>query len=515
LAPILIGLSAFVGSAIIGLVSGIRQPTVHDEFSYLLAADTFAHGRLTNSTHPMWVHFESFHVIHRPTYMSKFPPGPGAMLALGQWLSGYPIVGVWITMGMMCGAICWMLQLWISPRWGVIGGLLSVLHPYLGIDSYWAQSYWGGALAATGGALVLGGVRSLVKEPTIPRAFLTGTGLAILSNSRPYEGFLVGVCAAFALSLGLIRQPSIDTKVLLRKAIWPLLLMCTAAAVWIGYYNLRLTGNMLRLPYRVHEAAYSVVPLFVWQDFAPSPEYRHPRIKEFHTSYLPSVHAKKDSWIESFITQLNEWLLYLYVAGNILLIPLIVNGRALARWIFRNWWARLAFANYSVVMFGLLIATYSELHYSAPIIALNYYLVVQGLRVWCKRDRRLKPFIVPITLFLVVMLLVITGKQRLEGESNPLALQTQRQSVLTHLRTEAGKHVVLVKYGPEHPFDYEWVYNEAEIDQAKIVWAHDMGKSKNCELVQYFKNHLIWSLTVERDDTPVKLEPFPKHSCIS
>src|SRR5713101_7404834 len=141
-----VGVSALLARALLLPVVPIPEPAVHDEFSYLLAADTFASGRLANPTHPMWVHFESFHISHQPTYMSMYPPVQGLVLAAGKLIGGKPWLGVWVMVALMCSAICWMLQGWLPPGWALFGGALAVMR--LGLFSYWINSYWGAAATA-------------------------------------------------------------------------------------------------------------------------------------------------------------------------------------------------------------------------------------------------------------------------------------------------------------------------------------------------------------------------------
>ena len=323
----LIGISAPLIRLLLLPVAPIPQPERHDEFSHLLAAETFASGRLTNPTHPMWTHLETFHENHRPTYMSMYPPAQGLALAAGKVVFGHPWYGVLVSVGLMCGAICWMLQGWLPPGWALLGAVLVVLR--LGIFGDWMNSYWGGAVPALGGALILGALPRLVQRPRAGTAVALAFGLAVLANSRPFEGMLLGVPVAGALLVWAIRvKPPL--RVIVWRIVAPASALLALAAGLMGYFNWRVYGNPLTLPYQVNRATYAVSPYFIWETPRPEPPYRHKVMREFYTACeLPVFEKARTPGGFAGAVATKVGMMWAFYWGGILVIPLLIMSRRL------------------------------------------------------------------------------------------------------------------------------------------------------------------------------------------
>ena len=118
-------------------------------------------------------------------------------------------------------------------------------------------------------------------------ALLTGAGLAVLANSRPYEGLLFSLPAGAFLLGWMLSKRGPSLAVSFRRIVMPIFIVLILTGTAMGFYNFCVTGNALRLPYQVHEETYAVAPIFIWQDLRPEPAYRHRDVRDFHADYIP------------------------------------------------------------------------------------------------------------------------------------------------------------------------------------------------------------------------------------
>ena len=85
--------------------------------------------------------------------------------------------------------------------------------------------------------------------------------------------------------------------------------------------------------------------------------------------------------------------------------------------------------------------------------------------------------------------------------------------MIQRLSEGGDRHLIVVKYGPHHSYFNEWVYNDADIDGSKVVWARAMDSQEDCKLLAYFEDRKAWSLAIDDDASPVRLEPIRRESC--
>jgi len=485
-------------------VDGIPYPTVHDEFSYLLSGDTLARGRLAMPTHPLWRFFETYHINMQPTYVSKYPPGQGAVLALGIRLFGHPWYGVLISVALMCGCICWMLQGWVPPQYALLGGLVAVL--WFGVTHYWMDSYWGGAVASIGGALVFGALPRLAHGKT-SAAYAAAIGVAILANSRPFEG-LVFVLLSFVALLLWTRG---------RFAVWfrpsvvaPAILILLSTAACIGYYNFKTTGSPSTFPHIAHQERYAASPVF-WI-MAPYPprhrEYRDPSMRDFWESYQFGMYTRmRHNPVHALLKLYHGICELVGVGAGLIMVFLFACAVPLAGMPR----PRLAFVVVLPFLCALTVDSVLHAHYMAPALGAFFVLAIFGFRrlhCYRVRGRRIGQRIAASVVALAVLLFLFdTTLAIVNARHLPVGVEAFRQQVMEKLGSEAGMHLAIVRYAANHQTGQEIVYNGADIDAQKIVWAFDFGPDADRPLLDYYGGRKVW--LVQPDGPNPSIEPYP------
>ena len=501
-----IALLAFAASIVPVIVGGVPTPQIADEFSYLLAADTFAHGRVTNPTHPLWPHFETFYVLQRPTYMSRYQPGQGLVLALGQSI-GSPVIGLWLSAALLAAAVVWMLAAWMPMMWAVIGGVLVAVHP---TTLSWNHSYWGGSVAAIGGALIVGAVRRLYDRDSLGSSLILGLGVVILAETRPFEGavFVAGIAIA-ALSL----------RIPIRRLV-PSAFVLAAGAALILYYNARVTGHPLRFPYVEYDSQYTFTPPLFFQTLHPVELRQHMMWKltvEWAGYYYLQQHSFS-GFLESIPDKVSGFVngLFQVVPGlvsmrfpqpavgmlidlsNIVIeivfvLPLVMIGAVARR---DRCISALAIAFAVTAPLALFPTLVPQLHYAAPFLGAFVLLWLASLREIVDR-RVLAPRLAAVIVGVVWIASTALTLDQMRRRPFIFDEVPRRLEIVDRLQRTPGRHLVVVDYAPDHFEHFEWVENGADIDGSRIVWAHSIPSS-NAALFRYFRDRHIWLLLVAK-----------------
>jgi hypothetical protein len=483
------------------------NPSVHDEFSYILGGETFAMGRLANPRHPLAPFFETYHVNVEPEYASKYPPGQAMFLALGIRLFGDPWYGVWISVGLMCGLLTWMLQGWAPPKFALLGGALTV--PWFAVSHYWMNSYWGGAVAACGGAMVLGALPRMISRPTPWHASVGAVGLAALANTRPFEGAVLALACLIA-PLCQSNNKARFGKFLKFPVVLPIGLISFLTVGFMALYNYRLTGSPITLPYSLNQQRYAATPIF-WVEPPPAPEhrdYRDPAMQEYwevsdantYTSTRQMPWRTLAKFVEATSGLMSS-------AGKALIWPL-----ALSIFLVHLRRVRAAIIIGAVVAGGFMLQKYSQPHYLSPATGVILILAVFGLRLVRAVRIRGRPVGLAMVVCIVGIALVASAldlKQAIADHPEPWAFRSAmdfRRQVEAKLEQESGLHLVIVRYGDAHNPGDEQVYNGPDIDRQKIIWAFDRGAVENRTLLQYYDGRKFWLL---RPDPPhPRFDPY-------
>jgi len=487
-------------------------PDVYDEFAHLLEADTLRHFRFANPMHPMRQFFETYFALQEPSYSSIYPMGQGLALAIGWILFGHPWAGVLLSMAAFCALCYWMLRAWTTPGWALAGGFLAVCE--FGPLNRWANSYWGGFVAAAAGCLIVGALPRLRARMRRRDALLLAAGFSLHLLTRPYE--TVFLALAIALYFVLTLRQAEEWRALARLAPAAALVLLPAFALLL-VQNKQVTGSWTTLPEMAYRYQYGLPGTLTFQAEAAPHRALTPQQAMAYRMELSFRNGPES--LTNFLERLEfrvRYYRFFFYAPLYLALPFFLAGLRDVRLL----WVALALL---VLALGVNFFPSFQLHYVAGATCLFVLISVAGLERMSRVTVRGAPAGAQCAALLYMLcaaqFVFWYGMHLFDGADVSVAAQSfETWDSINHANPERrifvgreldrlpGKLLVFVRYYPQHIFQDEWVYNAADIDGARIVWARDLGVENNQELLRYYPDRT--PVLLEPDFRPPRLSPY-------
>ena len=397
-----------------------------------------------------------------------------------------------------------MLRGWVSPVWALLGGLFTVAE--FGPLCQWMNSYWGGgSLAAAAGCLVFGALPRIRLYNRPRDGFLLGLGFAIHMLTRQFETvfLFLAILLFFAPKLkGVLRVAAYAAPAVLAALLITLL------------HNHAVTKQWLTLPEQLHRYQHGI-PISLTIEPLPVPHVPLTPEQAMDLKAESLQHGPGTDTLTNFLLRLEYRVRYyrffflppLYLA---LFAFLFTLKEARSRWIAA---ALLLFA------LGTNLFPYLLVHYLAAVAGLFVLVAIVGLQKINGLTIRGEAVGPQIALALIVLTLgEFIGWYGLHLFESPalypiLRYETwdsinhenpqKRIAVREQLAEMQGPLLVFVRYSSHHIYQEEWVWNAADIDHARIVFARDLGPEEDRKLIAYYPKRRILLLEPDFDEPQI------------
>ena len=237
-------------------------PAYHDEYSYLLQANTLLAGRLSYESHAEMPRlFDQMHVLNEGLFVSRYPIGTGTWIAIAIRF-GDPYWGHWLA-GALAATFVFAIGRELSGNGvGFLAGMLTSLAPAMGIFSNLLLAHHPTVMSLTFFAWMF----VCFQKSRLPRhAMLAGCGLAFAMLCRPMTAAGIGLPFGIWFAIYACRRQqkvasdgtSNSATTSKWKNIVALSLPMFAGFAVTAAQNLAITGSATKLPWQVYTEIYT------------------------------------------------------------------------------------------------------------------------------------------------------------------------------------------------------------------------------------------------------------------